>query len=85
MRFPLTGELDKTLWQSLNELLEEEGSIEEHVVAYERLLGILEHLDDSGKTKLCLIMLLDLSLLICCQTVDVHSFVRSLLDMYSAT
>ena len=80
---PQAGELDETLWQPLYELLEQEGSIEEHVVANERLLCILEHLDHSGKTKLSLIMFLDLTLLICCQTVDVRYFVRPLLDMYS--
>ena len=54
-------------------------------MANERLLCILEHLDYSGKTKLSLIMFLDLTLLICCQTVDIHGLVRPLLDMYSTT
>lgn len=85
VRLPHAGELDEALRQPLYELLEEEGSIEEHVVANERLLSILKHLDYSGKTKLSLIMFLDLALLIRCQTVDVNDLIRPLLDIYSTS
>ena len=85
VRLPHAGELNEALWQPVYELLEEEGCVEEHVVANERLLCILKHLDYSGKTKLSLIMFLDLALLIRCQTVDVNDLIRPLLDIYSTS
>jgi hypothetical protein len=68
--FPQCGKFYISFRQATDELLKEEGDIEEHVVSHDWPLRLLKHLHNTGEAQLPLVAVLNLGKLLMCQVLS---------------